>query len=197
MKWYDKPKCLLPLKVSTKYHTCIEFVPSPIIERNESCTRIIKYRSYTNDKLSDFAFLVEKFNWKPFYESSCIDFKVRYMNTVLNNAFEVSFKEKEKTVRTTDNLWVTESLSELFRKNKKYSKKSVESVKLKKLLAKHVKEAKENYNKTIQTRILSKVESLHSVANRTCNFKSKISPVEKIALSEQLSVSETLNKIIR
>lgn len=122
MEWYEQPKCLIPLKITTKYHICIELLPKETIERNVNCTRKIVYRTYTNDNLSDFSFLVEQFNWKPFYESTCIDFKVRYMNTVINNAFDVAFKEKEKIVSTNNNLWVTKSLLELFRMRKFFVK---------------------------------------------------------------------------
>ncbi len=192
---YNEPACLIPLKTTPMHHVCIELLPKKSFESKATCHRIIKYRDYTKDNLSDFAQLIENFNWNPFYKSNCINFKVRYMDIVISNAFEVAFKEKEKKVRCNNNLWVTKPLEQLFRRKKKYHKNTSESVQLEKEIVKEIRKAKIAYNKTIQNKISSKKESLHSIANKLCNLKRKISPVEKIALCDKLSLRETLNKI--
>lgn len=194
-EWYSKPSSIIPLKLSTNYHVCIEILPKDKFKRKETLTRKIKYRNYNNDNLSDFAYIVDNLNWDKFYVTNCIDFKVEFFNLVLQNAFEVCFKEKEKVLKVQNNMWVNETLLNLFKKVKKHRKMSGELRLLKNQISKEIKIAKQKYNESIQTKISSHKESIHSIANKICGLKQMTSPVEKIALHEKLSTHETLNKI--
>ncbi len=62
-------------------------------------------------------------------------------------------------------------------------------------VAKEIKTAKDIYNSKLQSEIINKPNSVHSVVNKLCNLKQKISPVEKIALSENVTVISALNSI--
>ncbi len=155
-EWYIKPRSIIPSKLCTKYHVCIELHPIERVERRVRKVKKIRYRIYTKDNLSDFAHLVDNFNWYPFFNSACIDYKVRYMNVVLKNAFEVSFPEKLKVINTSDNLWVTENLSKMFREIKSNLKNPTKLYILRKNLQKEIKEAKQVYNTLVQSKISSK-----------------------------------------
>ncbi len=52
-------------------------------------------------------------------------------------------------------------------------------------IAKKIEEAKAYFNKTIQNKIASNVESIHSIANKLCNLKQKMSPADKITMSDK------------
>lgn len=99
----------------------------------------IKYRVYSNHNLLEFKNLVDDFNWQPFYDSTCIDFKVEYMNVVFSIAFEVTFREKEKFVVVNDKLWIIKSLQLLISQNKNESKNSAVYIMAKHEKAKQIK----------------------------------------------------------
>lgn len=193
--WYNKPLSLPPLKINLTHHVCIKLLPKPVINTKLNQKKKIKYRVYSNHNLLEFANLVDDFNWQPFYDSTCIDFKVEYMNVVFSNAFEVTFPEKEKFVDVNDKLWITKSLKLLISQNKKESKNSAAYIMAKNEIAKQIKRAKSEYNKSLQEKIANKPETIHSVVNKLCLLKQKIPVVEKLALSDNLSVKEMLNKI--
>ncbi len=138
-KWYSKSLELPPLKIGTVYYICIQYNPVKTIKRKERKLNLIKYRIYTNDNLY----------WRPFFESECINFKVEYMNCVLQKAFETTFPLKEKSVNMNDNLWMNKKLQELFFKHKKMRTNSREYTETKKQIAAEVKLAKQHYNELI------------------------------------------------
>ncbi len=193
--WYNKPKALGPLKNSATHHVCIELKPRETIQMQNMQKNIFNYRIYSKDNLLAFANLIEEINWQPFYDSNCINFKVDYMNVLMNNAFQLAFPEISKEVKPNDNLWVTNSLSLQIKSFKKLSKHDDNYNKIKKLVSKEIKFAKEAFKSKLQSELRNKPLSLHSVVNKLCSLKPKILPVEKIALSEQINMHSALNQI--
>ncbi len=194
-QWYEKPSGSPPLKSNVSYHVCIMLKPTKAIQLQKLPKKLLKYRVYTKENLHDFATLVENFNWKPFFDSDCIDFKVNYMNLVIEKAFQITFPEKRKTIYINDNLWVTKALHERIKSFKKVSKTSAVYNATRKDIFKEIKLAKEKYKERIQSKINSKPDSIHSFVNNICLLKPKISAVEKIALSGKIPTSSALNQI--
>lgn len=192
---YNTPKSLPPLKDGNLYHVCFQILPKSKVTLNINSKQVIKYRDYTKDNLYDFATLIENTNWQPFYNNISVDFKWEYLNSLLINAFEVTFPLKEKVMYKNDRLWITPPLTKLFKKLKKVTRGSMVHSQIQNEIKKQIKVAKCNYNLRLQKGISDDPNKIHSVVTKLCNTKQRISAAEQISVSENISLLSTLNMI--
>lgn len=195
-KWYELPKETPPLKQSSQYHIGIEIKPIKSFASPHSSSIFVNSRNYNSKAFLDFTDLMENINWSPLYTADCIDFKVSYMNSVFNNAFEVAFPIKIRKVNSNDRGWVNNKLKQSFKLIKKLSRNSDAYKDAIRQLNVNMKRAKQDFNGKIQYEIEKDHNNLYKFVNRICGLKNRQSAVNELSVANNTTDTlEMLNSI--